>query len=128
MDSSEYALNVFDSHIKRVELEGQLSGKVILELGPGDCISTSIISYAYGAQSILVDSGDFMKRDVATYKELAGVLAKKKFKVPEITSGMNFKNILETTHSQYFTDGLKSLRSIPSNSVDFIFSQAVLEH
>lgn len=128
MDSSEYALNVFDSHIKRVGLEGQLSGKVILELGPGDSISTSIIAYAYGAQSILVDAGDFMKRDVATYKELAGVLAQKKYKVPEITSGMNFKNILETTHSQYFTDGLKSLRSIPSNSVDFIFSQAVLEH
>lgn len=128
MDSSEYALKVFDSHVKRANLEGQLEGKVILELGPGDSISTSIIAAAYGAKSILVDAGDFMKRDVGTYKELSENLAKQNFRVPEITSDMNFKDVLRVTQSDYLTDGLNSLRSIPSNSVDFIFSQAVLEH
>jgi len=128
MDSSDYALKVFDSHVQRVGLEGQLMGKVILELGPGDSISTSIIASAYGAKSILVDAGDFIKRDLSTYIELANVLAQRNYKVPEITPEMDFKDILIATHSQYFTDGLKSLRSIPSDSVDFIFSQAVLEH
>lgn len=41
---------------------------------------------------------------------------------------MNFKDVLAATNSQYFTDGLSSLRSIPTHSIDFIFSQAVLEH
>jgi predicted SAM-dependent methyltransferase len=128
MDSSDYALKVFDSHVKRANLEGQLEGKVILELGPGDSISTSIIAAAYGAKSILVDAGDFMKRDVSTYKDLSESLAQQNFKVPVITSDMNFKDVLKVSQSDYFTDGLNSLRSIPSNSVDFIFSQAVLEH
>lgn len=97
-------------------------------MGPGDSISTSIIAAAYGAKSILVDAGDFMKRDVGTYKELSENLAEQNFKVPEISSDMNFKDVLRLTQSDYLTDGLDSLRSIPSNSVDFIFSQAVLKH
>ena len=128
MDSSEYALNVFDSHIKRAGLEGNLDCKIILELGPGDSISTSMIAFAHNANSILVDAGDFMKRNVATYRELANILALKNLPTPKITSEMNFKDVLKITNSQYFTEGLKSLRSIPTNSVDFIFSQAVLEH
>jgi SAM-dependent methyltransferase len=128
MDSSDYALKVFDSHVKRANLGGKLEGKAILELGPGDSISTAIIAAAYGAKSTLVDAGDFMKRDVATYKELAGILAQKSNTVPNITSEMNFKDVLTVTNSEYFTNGLNSLRSIPTHSVDFIFSQAVLEH
>lgn len=128
MDSSDYALKVFDSHLIRTNLEGQIRGKVVLELGPGDSISTSIIAAAHGAKSILVDAGDFMNRDVETYKELSQKLIQKKFILPEISSEMNFKDILKLCDSDYLTNGLNGLKSIPSNSVDFIFSQAVLEH
>ena len=128
MDSSDYALKVFDSHLIRTNLENQIRGKVVLELGPGDSISTSIIAAAHGAKSILVDAGDFMKRDVETYKELSQKLIQKKFILPEISSQMDFKDILKICDSDYLTNGLNSLKSIPSNSVDFIFSQAVLEH
>ena len=99
-----------------------------MELGPGDSISTSIIAAANGAKSILVDAGDFMKRDVATYRELASILAQKNYIVPQITKGMNFKDVLAASNSEYFTEGLQSLRFIPTHSVDLIFSQAVLEH
>jgi SAM-dependent methyltransferase len=128
MDSSDYALRVFNSHVKRASLDGKLAGKTILELGPGDSISTSIIAAANGAKSILVDAGDFMKRDVATYRELASILAQKNYIVPQITKGMNFKDVLAASNSEYFTEGLQSLRLIPTHSVDLIFSQAVLEH
>jgi SAM-dependent methyltransferase len=128
MDSSDYALNVFNSHLKRVELDGRLEGKVVLELGPGDSISTSLMAHAYGARSILVDAGDFMKKDVKTYNDLAKNLVSLGYNMPEITSEMTFNDILQVAKSEYLTEGLISLRSIPTHSVDFIFSQAVLEH
>jgi SAM-dependent methyltransferase len=128
MDSSDYALNVFSSHLKRVELDGRLEGKVVLELGPGDSISTSLMAHAYGARSILVDAGNFMKKDVKTYNDLAKNLVTLGYKMPEITSEMTFNDVLQVAKSEYLTEGLISLRSIPTHSVDFIFSQAVLEH
>jgi len=128
MDSSDYALKVFNSHLKRAGLEDKLDGKVVLELGPGDSISTSLMAHACGARSILVDAGDFMKKDVETYNDLAINLAAQGYKIPEITSEMNFNDILQVAKSEYLTQGLVSLRSIPTHSVDFIFSQAVLEH
>jgi ubiquinone/menaquinone biosynthesis C-methylase UbiE len=36
--------------------------------------------------------------------------------------------MLEDCHAEYLTNGLESIRSIPSAMVDFVFSQAVLEH
>ena len=41
---------------------------------------------------------------------------------------MSFASFLSCFHSKYFVHGLNSLRSIPTASVDFAFSQAVLEH
>jgi SAM-dependent methyltransferase len=128
MDSSHYALKVFNSHLKRVELDGKLEGKVVLELGPGDSISTSLMAHAHGARSILVDAGDFMKKDVKTYNDLAKNLVTLGYKMPKITPEMTFNDILQVAKSEYLTQGLISLRSIPTHSVDFIFSQAVLEH
>jgi len=53
MDDASYSINVFDSHVKRAGLQGQLKDKIILELGPGDSVATAIIAYCYGARAVL---------------------------------------------------------------------------
>ena len=42
-DGASYALNIFDSHVKREELQSQLYDNTILELGLGDSVASSII-------------------------------------------------------------------------------------
>jgi SAM-dependent methyltransferase len=40
----------------------------------------------------------------------------------------NFEELLQLSRTAYFAEGLQSLRGIPSASIDFTFSNAVLEH
>lgn len=128
MDSSEYATRVFHSHIERSGLNNQLSGKIILELGPGDSISSAIIASAYGARAIIVDAGRFVRNDVAPYIDLERSLAEKGLLHTDLTGCHDIEEILSRCGARYLTDGLESLKKIEDESVDLIFSQAVLEH
>lgn len=128
MDSIEYAIKVFESHILLANLVGNLNGKRILELGPGDSIATSLIAKGYGASSILVDAGDFMNKKTEIYKKFANHLSHNNCNIPDIANARNIDEILIETDSIFLSSGLSSLRSIPTDSIDFIFSQAVLEH
>ena len=47
---------------------------------------------------------------------------------PNISNKDNIDLILKKSNSEYLTEGLSSIKKIPSNSVDLIFSQAVMEH
>lgn len=46
MDTAQYALGVFSSHVQRAGLGGGLAGKTVLELGPGDSVATALIAKA----------------------------------------------------------------------------------
>lgn len=129
MDNTEYALNIFNSHIEKSGLTNDLKGKTILELGPGDSIATAIIAAAYGAKAILIDAGYYLSKDVSQYIELQKILIEQgRTLPPELSSSKNVKDILNYCNAQYFTNGLESFREINDNSVDLVFSQAVLEH
>ncbi len=129
MDSPQYALNVFHCHLERANIcVKDLPGKVILELGPGDSISTALIAYAYGSKSILVDSGCWVRTDLAPYVELADILTSMGLRAPNFSSISNLHDLLLSCQSYYFTNGLDDLKCIDPESVDFVFSQAVLEH
>lgn len=128
MDKCDYAIGVFDSHMAKTGLTANLTGKTILELGPGDSVSTAIISAAHGARAILVDAGPFVREDIIPYIELTKALRLKGLVPPDLTTGKNIKQILSLCNAQYLTAGLSSLSKIESASVDAIFSQAVLEH
>ena len=52
----------------------------------------------------------------------------KGLKAPDLSQTKSLTDFLSKCNARYFTDGINSLRKIPSESVDFIFSQAVLEH
>lgn len=129
MDEASYALNVFDSHVKRVGLQGQFSDKTILEFGPGDSVATAIIAYCHGVRAILVDVGRFVKNQPADYSGLIEALKTNGLRPPDIWQCKSLEDLLTTCGARYLTKGLESLTTeIENHSVVFIFSQAVLEH
>ena len=128
MDKVEYAVKIFHAHIARSGLDGKLKGKTVLELGPGDSVASAIIAYSHGAQTILVDAGSFAKNNPETYQTLARYLAVLGYVPPELSGCKSLDDVLSACNARYLTAGLESLATIPGNSVNLIFSQAVLEH
>ena len=129
MMDTGYALQVFESHRARLPSDGAVQGLSCLELGPGDSLASALIGAAHGAAHIeLVDAGDFARRDLPAYKQLAADLRARGLSVPDIEGAQHMEQMLKLLNARYRTNGLKSLREIPDNSIDFIWSQAVLEH
>jgi SAM-dependent methyltransferase len=129
MDKIDYIIKVFERHIDFAELDkNNLEGRHFIELGPGDSILSSLLAYSYGARLTLVDVGHFVKEDINFYKSICNELTKLNYKMPDISNCKNINDILEKVDSKYLTDGVNSLKTMPAESVDLIFSQAVLEH
>ncbi len=131
MNDSQYALNTFLFHFKSSPFSTASSEKpfVTLELGPGDSIFTGLITWAFGGRkTYLVDSGRFAVEKMEPYQNMAHFLRQKGYNIPDIKRVKNIDEIRKICNIAYLTDGLRSLRQIPSHSVDFIFSNAVLEH
>ncbi len=129
MDSADYALKIFLLHTQRAFPAGIPDDLVFLELGPGDSAASALIAFAYRAkQTILVDVGDFVSRDSRFYIQLAEKLSAQNLRVPQLKSVHTFDEVLAISRASYLTQGLESLHSIPTASVDFIWSHSVLEH
>lgn len=128
MDTSEYAIEVFHSHVEKTGSTNRLRGKTILELGPGDSIASAIIAAAHGAHAILVDTGRFVRADIAPYLELGRALNARHLTAPVLSGCQDIDEILARCAARYMTKGVDSLRQIEGGTVDLIFSQAVLEH
>lgn len=128
MDDVEYVRGTFDRHISRAGLQGQLSGKVIMELGPGDSVGTAVLAAANGARAILLDAGDFASSDVEIYRRLASALRLSGLNPPDLSGASNVADVLRACDTKYLRRGLVDLGCLPTGSVDLIFSQAVLEH
>lgn len=126
MDTNDYALGVFRSHVERTGIAGRLAGKVVLELGPGDSVATAVIAHAFGARAILVDAGSFANPDLVSYRALSEILSSEGLPAPDLEGCRSLPEVLEQCRAVYVTKGLSSLRGLSSESVDFIFSQAVL--
>ena len=127
MDNTDYSIRVFKEHLKKSNIKS-IKNKVILEIGPGDSIATAVISYAYGASSFLVDNGYFAKSNIIDYIQLKDALISESLNPPNLAENDDIDLILKKSNSEYLTKGLSSIKKIPSNSVDLIFSQAVMEH
>lgn len=128
MDRGDYAVRTFISHVEKTGPRAQLSGKTILELGPGDSVATALIAAAHGARAILVDMGTYARMDLQPYFELDHTLRARGLTMPDFSGCRTVGEMLARCGAQYMTEGLISLRSIETASVDLIFSQAVLEH
>jgi SAM-dependent methyltransferase len=125
-DKAEYAYRVFQQHLLRVSPP---RGFVALELGPGDAVASAVITKAFGgSKSYQVDVGPYADRRLETYQNIANYCISNGKKVPDLSDANNFYDILNITKATYLTEGLKSLKEIPNESVDFIYSQSCLEH
>jgi len=114
--------------MERAGLAGELSGKTLLELGPGDSIASAIMAAAEGARAILVDSGAYVRADIGSYLEFERSLAAHGGKPLGLGACPDVDSILSRCGARYLTHGLESLKTIESGTVDCMFSQAVLEH
>jgi hypothetical protein len=128
MERPNYALEVFRKHLALAKLN-TLNGLTVLELGPGDTVSSALVANAFGAKKIyLVDSGNFASKSLEVYSRLSEFLKRNGKPSIKILPGTRFEDILDLTRTYYMTSGLSDLRKIPTESVHFLFSQAVLEH
>ncbi len=117
-----YAERAFAGHAGLVPATDGRS-PVLLELGPGDSLLSVLLGCRLGAvHTWLVDAGKYAVDDAAFYSEAAAALGVPGG--PWATVG----EMLSACRGTYLTSGMDSLRSVPTASVDFIWSQAVLEH
>jgi predicted SAM-dependent methyltransferase len=129
MDRPDYALGVFKSHYDRTFFARKGRDFVGLEIGPGDSIASAIIARAHGAdRCVLVDAGAYATKDLEPYRQVAKLLSDRGLEAPRLDGAASLREVLALCRGEYLTDGLTSLRDVPSASVDFIWSHAVLEH
>lgn len=109
-----------------------LSGRTprtYLELGPGDSIARALVAASHGINRIwLIDAGNFARRDLGYYHDIAASLTTRGLSVPNLSGCRNLEDVLTACGASYLTGGLSSLRRIDDNGIDLIISEAVLEH
>lgn len=128
MDDPAYAFGVFRQHFERARTVGPIEQFVGLELGPGDSLSSAVIASAFGATAYyLVDVAPIADTAVEPYRRMSAYLAAQGLQSPNLDHAFSGEQVLRLCHAQYLTEGLRSLRAIPSGSVDFIWSHVVIE-
>lgn len=129
MRKPDYALSVFRRHFERFPANNRREDLVALELGPGDSLFSGLITYAFGfRKTYLVDTRPIASRDLAEYRKMIHYLARQGLNVEGLTSSTSLDELLTRARCEYVTGGVEALREIPSDTVDFSWSQAVLEH
>jgi hypothetical protein len=100
----------------------------VLELGPGDSLFTTVIAKALGAtRTWLIDAGAFASTDMPAYLGLINFLRQNGLQA-DIGNPNTLTEVLRDCNGEYLINGVESLSQVPSASVDFCFSNAVLEH
>jgi SAM-dependent methyltransferase len=129
MERPKYAVGVFQRHFKNAVFARKDLPFVVLELGPGFSAFSAVIARTVGASaSYLVDSSPLATDDIQPYRELETYLRENGFNPPSLENCKTTDEILTACGGAYLTQGVDSLKTIPTASVDFVFSHAVLEH
>jgi hypothetical protein len=129
MTQPAYAHTVFRRHFDSVSFHRkEAGGFTAMELGPGDSLFSAMIAKAYGASaSCLVDVGRFASENVELYRSMARHLTEQSLPAPDLSAARTIDNVCAACSATYEINGLESLRRLPSGSMDFIFSNAVLQ-
>ena len=100
-----------------------------LELGPGDSLLSGFVANAYGAsRTWMLDAGNFAETTVEAVGELSSLLEQRGKSLTDFDSNRSFDATLDAAGVTYLTGGISSMQHIPSDQVDFCWSQVVLEH
>lgn len=101
----------------------------ILELGPGDSLFSAVIASCLKSSPVwLVDAGSFATSEISAYTAMFTFLRQQGFTLPFKKNPNTITEFLRVCNCQYLTNGISSLEQIPSESIDYCFSNAVLEH
>ena len=129
MERPDWAYATFRRHYQSTDFARKGDGFVVLELGPGDSLFTAADPHAHGASGVyLVDVAPYANRDPAIYQAMVAFLAEQGFPVTALSGLATVAELLSACAARYETMGLASLQALPTASVDFIFSNAVLQH
>lgn len=139
MNIPQKALDNFISHLTTAGLISSSSPLIIrnpkvqsltiLELGPGDSLFSAVIASSLGAKrTYLIDSGDFATHSTEAYQEMVMFLREKGLGCDNINISDDFDAILFKSNAQYLTEGVHSLHKLSDSSIDFCFSNSVLQH
>tara|TARA_Y100000389_G_C17453180_1_gene516222 strand:- start:1398 stop:2147 length:750 start_codon:yes stop_codon:yes gene_type:complete len=125
MDDVEYAKQIFERHLQATTAGWE--GKTLLEIGPGDSVITSLLAKSSGfGSSYLIDVDSYATKSIEIYNQaVCEINATNPDRLLE--KFHSFEQLLADTNTNYFTGGLSSLKEIPDNSVDFLFSNSVLQ-
>jgi SAM-dependent methyltransferase len=128
MDNPLTAFAVYEMHCRAAGF-GDRTGYTTLELGPGDSALTALFARAAGAKaSILVDQSELATSRLDLFKTAAEMLARERIVAPDLSGVSTMEDVLARLNCRYMTGGLDSLRALPDGAVDFVFSNAVIEH
>jgi hypothetical protein len=88
-----------------------------------------ILARAAGFERVVfVDQGRQITRDMRCYANFSRFLRHHGYDIPEVSPSARVEEIMHDYAAEYHTNGLRSLEDLPDGSIDFSFSQAVLEH
>jgi SAM-dependent methyltransferase len=123
-----YALGVFERHYAKAGMAAK-PAFTCLEIGPGESAFSALVARSKGAaETILVDAGHYIRYSEDAYRSLSRFLEQQGVQVPRAVDYSSLKSYLESLNARYLFSGAGSLAELPDASVDFIWSQAVLEH
>ncbi|MDP9201191.1 MAG: class I SAM-dependent methyltransferase [Gemmatimonadota bacterium] len=129
MADPEYAERVFLEHFAQFDRTRSPEGFTCLELGPGDSLLSAVVAHKHGStRTYLIDVGTFAEQDVQAYRAAASRLLETGNGGGMPDDWASVEDMLKSCNATYLTRGLASLSGLPSESVDFIWSQAVLQH
>jgi SAM-dependent methyltransferase len=129
MRKPEYAVGVFRRHFDKAVFARKDQPFVTLELGPGFSVFSAVIGRALGASATYaVDASPIATTDVQLYHDLAIYMRENNLNPPPIENCTSVDEVLQKCDATYLSQGLQSLKTIPTASVDFTFSHSVLQH
>jgi len=129
MERPEYALRIFRRHFDAAGLAGKANGFVGLELGPGDSLCSALIAKTFGgSKTFLVDAEACATLDLGVYRRMEAHLRQLGLYPPNLDHCKTMDDVAKACGAVYLTMGLDSLRGIPTASVDFVWSNAVLPY
>lgn len=123
-----YAYDVLADHLDKAGLAPQ-AGFAYLELGPGESVASAVAARALGAgRVVLVDSVREAATEPGFYRCVAAEGRRRGLAPPDLEAARSLEDVLEACHADYLTEGLASLRALPTAAFDLVLSHAVLEH
>jgi SAM-dependent methyltransferase len=130
MDDSGYAWDIATRHLTRcLDRHSTERGFSVLEIGPGDSLTSAAVAHAFAAQDVLLlDEGDFARHDLADWHSMAEYLRARDRPNTGLDGARTLEEALVACSARHLTGGLRDLKSLPDASVDFVWSNAVFEH